>query len=203
MIIGLTGGIASGKSLVADEFKRLGARIIDADLIARDVLQPDEEPYKMVIEEFGEKIVARDGKIDRARLGEIVFNDCERLKKLNQLTHPEIIRRIEESVKGIVENEPDRIIVLNAPLLIEVGLHTKMDHIVVVYADEERLLERIVSRDSVKREDALKRLSCQMPLKEKVEYADRVIYNNSTREETLDQVDRIFKDLQEDGEPVG
>lgn len=197
MIIGLTGGIASGKTLVAAEFERLGAIVIDADIIARDVLQPGEEPYKMVVEEFGEKIVAQNGEIDRTRLGEIVFNDCERLKRLNQLTHPEIIRRIEERIKEIVENKSNRIIVLNAPLLIEVGLHTKMDRVVVVYADTEKLIERIVSRDKIKREDALKRLSCQMPLKEKIEYADHVIYNNSTREETLDQVDTIFKDLQE------
>ncbi|MEE9543264.1 MAG: dephospho-CoA kinase, partial [Thermodesulfobacteriota bacterium] len=181
MIIGLTGGIASGKSLVADEFRRLGAKVIDADVIAREVLQPGEEPYKMVVEEFGEEILAETGELDRAKLGEIVFNDCERLKRLNQLTHPEIIRRIEERVEEIVKNEPGQIIVLNAPLLIEVGLHTKMDRVVVVYADEERLVERIVSRDKLKKEDALKRLTCQMPLKEKIEYADHVIYNSSSK----------------------
>lgn len=195
MIIGLTGAVASGKTLVATEFKRLGAKVIDADVIAREVLQPGEETCGKVVEEFGEKILTAGGEIDRARLGKIVFNDCESLKRLNQLTHPEIIRRIEERIKEIVEKETGRLIVLNAPLLIEVGLHTKMDRVVVVYADEEKLVERIVARDKIPREEALKRLACQMPLKEKIEYADHVIYNSSTREEAIEQAGRIFKEF--------
>jgi dephospho-CoA kinase len=198
LIIGLTGGIASGKTLVANEFKKLGASVIDADTIAREVLKPGEEPHKEVVEEFGREILTESGEIDRAKLGEIVFNDCEKLKKLNQLTHPEIIRRMEEDVEDIIKSEPGRIIVLNAPLLIEVGLHTKVDHVIVVYADDEKLVERIISRDELKRNEALQRLSCQMPLKEKIEYADHVIYNSSSKEETIDQVGAIFKDLKEE-----
>lgn len=195
MIIGLTGAVASGKSLVAAEFKKLGAYIIDADIIAREVLAPGEEPFNKVIDEFGDKILSKDGKIERKTLADIVFNDCAKLATLNRITHPEIIKRILDRIEEIRESDPKAIIVLDAPLLIEVGLHEKVDHVVVVYVDEDTLVKRIIDRDKLNPKDAVKRLACQMPLKEKIEYADHVIYNKDTVEETLKQVDNIFADI--------
>jgi dephospho-CoA kinase len=197
LIIGLTGGVASGKSLVAAEFERLGARVIDADIIAREVLSPGEEPFDMVVDAFGEEILTPDGTVDRAVLAEIVFNDCAKLTTLNRITHPEIIKRIMDRIKEIRAEDPESLIVLDAPLLIEVGLHEKVDRVVVVYVDEETLVERIVERDKLDPKEAVKRLACQMPLKEKIEYADHVIYNKATIEETLKQVDDIFANLSE------
>jgi dephospho-CoA kinase len=195
LIIGLTGGVASGKSLVAAEFEKLGACVIDADVIAREVLCPGEEPFNMVVDEFGKGILTKDGNVDRAVLAEIVFNDCAKLTTLNQITHPEIIKRILDRIEEIRSEDPDVLIVLDAPLLIEVGLHEKVDRVVVVYVDEETLVERIVERDKLDPKEAVKRLACQMPLKEKIEYADHVIYNKATIEETLKQVGDIFADL--------
>ncbi|MBE9532282.1 MAG: dephospho-CoA kinase [Proteobacteria bacterium] len=198
MIIGLTGAVASGKSLVADEFEKLGARVIDADVIARELLCPGKEAFDKVVSEFGDSILTKSGEIERTQLAEIVFNDCEMLVKLNRITHPEIIHTILERIKEIREESPDALIVLDAPLLIEVGLHEQVDRVVVVYVDEETLIERIVERDKLDPKEAVKRLACQMPLKEKIEYADHVIYNKSTIEETLKQVDDIFADLSEE-----
>lgn len=197
MIIGLTGAIASGKSLVADEFEKLGARIIDADIIAREVISPGEETFKMVVKEFGDDILSDTGEIERTALADIVFNDCEKLSKLNQITHPEIIKRILDRIEEIRADAPDALIVLDAPLLIEVGLHEKVDRVVVVYVDDPTLVERIIERDKLNPKEAAKRLSCQMPLKEKIEYADYVIYNKATIEETLKQVGEIFADISE------
>ena len=101
MIIGLTGAVASGKSLVAAEFEKLGARVIDADVIAREVLRPGEVPFDLAVSEFGTEILTERGEIDRARLADLVFNDCAKLAKLNRITHPEIIKRILESIKEI------------------------------------------------------------------------------------------------------
>ncbi len=197
MIIGLTGAIASGKSLVADEFEKLGAEIIDADIIAREVIRPGEETFKTVVAEFGDAILTDSGEIERAVLADIVFNDCDKLTRLNQITHPEIIKRILDRIDEIRSESPDALIVLDAPLLIEVGLHEKVDRVVVVYVDEPTLVERIVERDNLDPKEAAKRLSCQMPLKDKIEYADHVIYNKVTIEETLKQVGEIFADLSE------
>ncbi len=197
MIIGLTGAIASGKSLVADEFEKLGAKIIDADIIAREVIRSGEETFKTVVNEFGNNILTETGEIERGALADIVFNDCEKLTRLNQITHPEIIKRILDRIEEIRAESPDALIVLDAPLLIEVGLHEKVDRVVVVYVDETTLVERIIERDKLNPEEAAKRLSCQMPLKAKIEYADYVIYNKATIEETLKQVGEIFADISE------
>ena len=156
MIIGLTGAVASGKSLVADEFEKLGARVIDADIIAREVLSPGEEQFNQVVEEFGTKILTEDGEIERLKLAEIVFNDCEKLTRLNQITHPEIIKRILVRIEEIRAEDPEVLIVLDAPLLIEVGLHEKVDRVVVVYVDDSTLIERIVERDKLDPKDAVK-----------------------------------------------
>jgi dephospho-CoA kinase len=197
LIIGLTGAVASGKSLVATEFEKLGAHVIDADIIAREVLSPGQEQFKMVVAEFGAEILSVTGEIDRTALARIVFNDCAKLTKLNQITHPEIIKRILDRIKEIRGEDLDTLIVLDAPLLIEVGLHDKVDRVVVVYVDEQTLIDRIVERDKLDPEEAAKRLACQMPLKEKIEYADHVIYNKGTIEETLKQVGDIFASLRE------
>ncbi|MBW7957375.1 MAG: dephospho-CoA kinase [Deltaproteobacteria bacterium] len=189
MIIGLTGGIATGKSLVSAEFKRLGARVIDADEIAREVVEPGKPAYGEIIEEFGSSVLNSDGTIDRKALAERVFSDKEALSKLNKITHPRIRERIREEIAGAGEDE---LVVLDVALLIEGPLKDEVDRIVVVYADEEKQIERLEKRNGASREDALRRLASQMPVREKLKFADYVIDNNGEVGETLSKARELF-----------
>lgn len=196
MVVGLTGGLGTGKSLVAKEFKRLGAHIVDADGIAREVTRPGTPAYAGIKKEFGPGFIAPDGAIDRKALATLVFSDPERLKRLNEITHPAIIREIEARVEAIKKDHPGGIIVVDAPLLIEVGLEKKMDRVVVVYADEKTQLKRIMERDGLEREEAQRRMGAQMPVKKKVEFADFVIDGNGSVEETVGSVKGVYERLQ-------
>lgn len=195
MIVGLTGGVSSGKSLVAEELKRLGAAVIDADRIARDIVLPGESAYNDVVREFGEGILSKDGSINRAALANIVFSDPEKLKRLNRITHPPIIRKIVEELESCREEHPDVIIVLDAPLLVEVGLHRTVDKVIVVYADEDTRIKRLKEKNNLTAEEARRRINAQIPLPKKLEYADFVIDNNGTREETLKETRKVYSEL--------
>ncbi|HET6365382.1 MAG TPA: dephospho-CoA kinase [Nitrospirota bacterium] len=200
LIVGLTGGIASGKSLVAKVFQDLGAHIIDADKIVHELLEPGQQAWEEVVKYFGPEIVFPDKTIDRRKLGAIVFNDAEKRAWLNQCLHPKVFAVYTARVKHLSARELDAIIVLDAALLIETGYHKKMDRIVVVYADQEQQMERLTSRDRFSREQALVRIRSQMPLSEKRKHADYVIENTGTREETEQQAREIFQKLKQEAE---
>ncbi len=195
MLVGLTGGLASGKSLVSGELARLGAHVIDADLISREVMRPGTEVYKEVVREFGPEYVRPDGTIDRKRLGALVFRDPERLKRLTDITHPAIRRAIEKRISELKRAHRDPLIVVDAALLIETGLYKKMDKVVVVYADEDKRIRRLMERDHIDEEEAKRRMALQMPLGEKLKFADFVVDNNGTIEETLERTREIFRRL--------
>ncbi|MDO8426801.1 MAG: dephospho-CoA kinase [Deltaproteobacteria bacterium] len=195
MIAGLTGGIATGKSLVSNELKRLGARIIDADIIAREIVEPGKPAYNEIVEEFGKGILNEDGTLNRRELGRIVFSDKEKLKRINGITHPGIIKRIEEEISKISSGKDDSIIVVDAAVLIEAGAHKDMDKVIVVYADEDKQIERIKRRDNLTESEARCRIGSQIPLKEKVKYADYVIDNNGRMEETLKEARELYLKL--------
>lgn len=195
MVVGLTGGLGTGKSLVAKEFKRLGAHLVDADEIAREVTRPGTPAYDGIKKEFGPGFIGPDGAIDRKALASLAFSDPERLKRLNEITHPAIIREIEARVEVIKKDHPGEIIVLDAPLLIEVGLEKKMDRVVVVYADEKTQTQRIRERNGLGLEEAQMRIGAQMPVKEKVDFADFVIDGNGSVEEALGAVEGIYERL--------
>ena len=196
MVIGLTGGVGSGKDLVAKEFERLGAVIIDADTISREVMLPGGEAYPGVVEEFGEEILNADRTIDRKRLGEVVFGDSTKRKRLNAIAHPEIKRIVEDRIEELKGEYGDsRLIVLNAPLLIEVGHHRIVDKVVVVYCEEETQLKRVMARDDLTESEARSRIEAQTSLDRKVEYADFVVDNDGTKEDTLKRVAEVFKEL--------
>ncbi len=200
LIVGLTGGIASGKSLVAKVFQDLGAHVIDADKIVHELLEPGQQAWEEVVERFGPEIVFPDKTINRRKLGEIVFNDAEKRAWLNQCLHPKVFAVYTARVKHLCARALHAIIVLDAALLIESGYHKKMDRIVVVYADQEQQLERLTSRDRFSREQALVRIRSQMPLSEKRKQADYVIENTGTREETERQAREIFQKLKQEAE---
>lgn len=198
MVVGLTGGIASGKTLVSSIFRKLGARIVDLDEIAREVVRPGLPAWKEIVEAFGKDILTKEGEIDRKRLGGIVFGDPKLLKKLNAITHPRILKEARRRIEKIKKEDPDAIIVVDAALLIESGYHREMDRIIVVYADEEIQRERLMRRNGLSREEAEKRIKAQMPLKEKLAYADYVIYNNHTVDETKREATSLFRRLKKE-----
>ncbi|MCX7781393.1 MAG: dephospho-CoA kinase [Negativicutes bacterium] len=191
-IIGLTGGIASGKSTVSKQLGELGAYVVDADQIARDIVQPGEPAWKEIQRQFGPEILLADGSINRKKLGEIVFSDSEAREKLNRITHP----RIELAALQAIEKakaEGYNIAVLDVPLLIESGWQRLVDAVWVVYTDRETQLLRLMNRDNLTREAALSRIRSQMSLDEKKNYADIVIDNSGGHKDTRRQVLAAWK----------
>jgi len=195
ILVGLTGGIASGKSLVARVFKDLGAHIIDADRIVHDLLEPGQQAFQEVLDYFGEEILLPNDGIDRRKLGEIVFNNAEKRAWLNSCLHPRVFHVYTTQVQQLRRRQPDCIVVFDAALLIETGYHRKMDRTVVVYADVEQQIERLSVRDNYSREQALSRIASQLPLAEKRDQADYVIDNTGSREDTERQARELFKQL--------
>ncbi|MFH0912775.1 MAG: dephospho-CoA kinase [Candidatus Omnitrophota bacterium] len=187
IILGLTGSFGSGKTSVAGFFKSFGAKIIDADRIAHSLIKPQTLVYKKIVYTFGRGILNQDKGINRHKLGRLVFNNKDLLKKINKITHPEIIRVI----KGKIKATPVGIIVLDAPLLIEKGLEKITDKLIVVTISRDKQIERIRGKTGLGKCDILKRIKAQVPLGRKVRLADFIIDNNGTRKETKDQVEEI------------
>lgn len=192
-VIGITGGPASGKSLVAREFKRLGADVIDADRVAREVLAPGKEAYKEVVRAFGSGVLRPDGTIDRKALAKIVFSDPERLALLNSITHPPIIEIIKKRISVMRRSEAKGPVVVDAPLLFETGLDTEMDAVIVVRADMEEMVRRIMARDGLSRSEALSRIGAQMPVDEKARRADYVIDSSKDPDRTRAEARRLYE----------
>lgn len=195
MVVGLTGGIASGKTFVSNELKRLGAHIIDADVIAREIVEPGRPALAEIAREFGPGILKHDGTLDRKALAGIVFSDKEKLRILNGITHPRIIERTRELIAEIKAAHKDPLIVVDAAVLIEAGIHGSVDEVVVVLISEEEQLKRLVKRDGLTEDEARKRAASQLPLKEKAGYADYVIDNSDSPEATLKCVRELFLSL--------
>ncbi len=195
LIIGLTGGIASGKSLVARVFRDLGAHLIDADKIVHDLLTPDHEAGGLVLAHFGDAVRMADGAIDRRKLGEIVFSDADQRAWLTALIHPRVFDAYNTRIKHLCERAPDSIVVFDAALLIETGFHTKVDKVVVVYATEAQQMKRLMERDKYTTAQAQARIRSQAPLAEKRAYADYVIDNTGARESAETQAREVFAKL--------
>ncbi|NSL51520.1 dephospho-CoA kinase [Calidifontibacillus erzurumensis] len=194
-IIGLTGGIASGKSTVAKMLKNYGIPIIDADVIAREVVEVGEEAYYKIVEAFGKDILHEDGTIHREKLGAIVFNDEEQRKKLNSIVHPAVRTRMNELKQKYIEGG-EKTIVLDIPLLFESKLTHLVDKIILVYVDYDVQVKRLMERNHFTREQAEARIKAQMPLKDKISLADAVLYNNGTISETEKQLAEVLKKWQ-------
>lgn len=191
----LTGGIASGKSTVARMFRDLGAHIIDADRVARQVVEPGRPAWKEVVEHFGQALLLEDGRIDRKKLGAIVFNQTEERQILEQIIHPRVIDDINRQEHQVRNAEHDRVIVVDVPLLIEASMQTNYVTIVVVYVSEEVQLERLMARDSLPEQVARQRIAAQMPLDEKLRYATHIIQNNGTYQQTQQQVMTVYQHI--------
>lgn len=198
LLVGLTGGIATGKSTVSTMFAHLGAKVVDADLLAREVVMPGQRAYAEIVQEFGPEVLQADGQLDRKRLGAIVFADTEKRKRLEQITHP-AIRVRQQRILSVYEEEAfDGIVVWDAAVLIESGGATAMDRLVVVTADAETELARLMARDGFSEADARRRIASQMPLAEKVKLADYVIDNSRSRDATGRRVREVYRALLDD-----
>ena len=195
LIVGLTGGVASGKTGTSQVLKEEGAYIIDADQIARELVQPQKPAWNELIRAFGKEILQEDGSIHRKKLAEKVFADPKQRKRLNQILHPRIKEEMGRRTKEIGQKDPEAIVVIDAPLLVELGDHHEMDKLIVVTSTQTQQIERLKDRDGISPEAALKILSSQMPLGEKVKLADFVIGNEGSLEETKKRAREVFKEL--------
>ena len=190
-VIGLTGGIASGKSLVSQTLRGLGMQVIDADHVGQELMETDDAVKEEVIRTFGPTVLTQGGEVDRAKLGDIVFRDQELRRSLERIMHPligaELWRRARESRHDIT--------VLEIPLLIETGGHERVDMVVVVYATREHQIQRIMGREGIAKEEALRRIEAQLPLEAKVPYAHYVINNTGSVEETEEQAIKFYQEI--------
>lgn len=190
--IGLTGGIASGKSTVSAMIKDKGITVIDADLIYKELTMTDTNMLGMLRNEFGDKIFNSDGTLSRKQLSMAVFMDKHKLDRLNEITHPFIFNRIEDEVRE-AEARGEDVCVLDVPILIESGRHSISDFIVLVYADKPTQLKRLIKRNGFTEEEAQRRIHSQMDFEEKRKYADYIIDNSGELEDTRRQLDEILE----------
>jgi dephospho-CoA kinase len=197
-IIGLTGGIATGKSSVARFFQKKGALVIDADQLAREAVEPGSRGLAEVVAAFGSGVLTPDGRLDRKRLGALVFSDSARRSQLEGIVHPEIRRLAEERIASAAE-AGQRVIFYMAPLLIEAGVTDRVGEVWVVTVRPEVQLERLVLRDGISREQAQRMVDSQMPLADKEKYGRVVIDNSGTPEETNRRLAEIWADEIEGG----
>jgi dephospho-CoA kinase len=192
-IIGLTGGIASGKTSVAALLERLGAAVVDADILSREVVEPGEEALRAIVAAFGAKVLSDDGSLNRSALGEIVFADPAARRTLEAITHPAIRARADRKLAEL-RAQGVRTVFYVAPLLIEAGNADRVDEIWVVYLDRESQLARLMARDALGREAAEQRIASQMPMEEKKLLGRVVIDNRGTRQELEAQVLRLWSE---------
>lgn len=195
-LVGLTGGIASGKSTVARMFSELGARVIDVDALAHRVMEPGRRAYKEVLERFGDDVRDAGGDIDREKLGRMVFSDESARKALEHITHPMIGAEILKEI-GALRAQGEKNIIVEAPLLVEAGMHAWLRPFIVVSVDEETQIDRLIRRNGYSREEALRRVRAQMPIDKKTALADYTIDNSGDLDLTRSQVRSIWERIKE------
>ncbi len=193
LVIGLTGGIASGKSTVANMLKEQGITVIDADIEARLAVEPGEIAYNKIVEHFGRNILLEDGTINRAKLGEIIFNNKEERIVLNGIVHPAVRERMNEKKEAAIERN-ESIVIMDIPLLFESKLTEQVERSLLIYVDEVTQLKRLMERNHYTENEAMARIQSQMPLKEKQALTDFLIDNSGTLEQTKAQLNSILSE---------
>jgi dephospho-CoA kinase len=194
-VVGLTGGIASGKSTVARMLAELGAHIVDADQVARQVVEPGQPAYQEIVAAFGAGILQPDQAIDRKKLGALVFADAEKRARLNAITHPRIGAATQQKLAALLASDT-KIAVYEAALLVENGVHRGLGGLIVVACGEAQQLARLTARDGLSAEDALQRIRAQAPLSDKLAAANWVIDTNGALDETRRQVEKVWAEIQ-------
>ena len=195
LLVGLTGGIGSGKSLAARFFKEEGAYIIDADKLSRDLVQPGKPALKEIVDFFGDFILELDGTLNREKLAEIIFQDVNKKKALEVILHPKIIEKEQEEYSIIRANDPSAIVIIDAALLIESGNFKCVDKVIVLQSSEEQQVKRILSRSSLTYNQVVARIKNQMSLVDKNKYADFILDNRLQPEDLMKNVVEVYKKL--------
>ena len=196
-VVGLTGGIASGKSTVSRMLVNLGAQIIDADKIAREVVEQGTPAWEEIVAWLGPDSLMENGALNRRWIAEYIFSDASRRKRLEEITHPRILEKM-EAAKTEALRQSVAVLVLDVPLLLESGWQSWIDEVWVVYVKQDEQIRRLMKRDGLNLDAAMKRITAQMSLEEKKKYARRIIDNNGTEEETRAQVVKIWREISEE-----
>ena len=196
-VIGLTGGIATGKSTVSAILENAGAVIIDADRIAREAVKKGQPAYREIVEHFGETVLLPDGEINRSVLGDIIFNAPGKKQLLNKIVHPYVRKETHRQLQQIGRTEPNAIVILDIPLLIEAEMDKDLSEVIVVFVPEHIQIERLVQRDGISEADALARVRSQMPIEEKKDKATIIVDNSGSKENTRKQTLKIFQRLKD------
>jgi len=195
LVVGLTGSIATGKSTVSEILKELGAYIIDADRIAREVVVPGMSAWGEIVNQFGTEVLLPDKSINREALGRIVFDDPLKRRKLEEIIHPEVMRIMHERISSIKTSSMGAVIVLDVPLLMETGLDRSVREVILVYCQLDIQIKRLMDRDKISQVDAVARIRSQMSIEEKRERATLIIDNSGSKEETRIQVEDVYSSL--------
>lgn len=193
--VGLTGGIATGKSYIVTLLREFGCEAIDADAVAHQVIEPGQPAYDDIVRHFGHEVLSSGGRIDRAKLGAIVFADKAQRERLNTIVHPRVFEAQARWFAEVEQRNPDAIAIVDAALMIETGSYRRFDKLVVVHCDPQMQIERLMARNNLSREQAMARISAQMPSAEKLKYADYAIDTSKGFEDTRQQVEALHEAL--------
>ncbi len=199
LIVGLTGGIACGKTTVARIFQNFGADIVDTDAMGHQLLKDDPTVYKKIVAAFGMRVLNDKNEIDRSKLGRIVFEHPNYLRVLNGIVHPPLLERIEDKIQARISPTEYKVIMVDAPLLFELNMANTMDSVIAVCADEDVQIQRLKLR-GLSEEEAIKRIRSQMPVSEKARMADFLIETNNSLSDTAQQATQVWEDLTRDME---
>ena len=195
IVVGLTGGVATGKSTVAKMFKQCGAVVIDADELARDVVKPGKPAWHAIVNTFGKTVLTPDRTINRQALGAIVFGNRVKLRRLERIIHPRVARQQAKLTRQAARNDPKAVVIYDVPLLFEVGIDKRVDKIIVVTADLKTQIARLKKRNGLSRAEALRRIRSQMPLAKKIQRTDHVLDGTLSRTSLRRLVGRLLKSL--------
>jgi dephospho-CoA kinase len=195
ILVGLTGGVATGKSTVAKMFERCGALVIDADALAHQVVEPSKPAWHAIIKTFGKSVLNPDRSLNRQTLGAMVFRSRSKLRRLEQIIHPRVAREQARLTRQAARNDPKAVVIYDVPLLFEVGIDKRVDRVIVVTADQETQITRLKKRNGFTRAEALRRIRSQMPIKQKIAAADYVLDGTTPRSRLLAQVRRLYREL--------
>jgi dephospho-CoA kinase len=198
LLVGLTGGLGAGKTTIAGLFQDCGAKVIDADQLARDVVKPGKAAWKKIEKQFGASVFYANKTLNRQALAQVVFQNPSQLKVLQDIIHPGVAREQAKHTKAICRVFPHAVILYDAALLIEAGAHRRMDHVIVVKADRATQIARVAHRDGLTKAEALRRIRAQMPLRQKLHYADTILDGSWTRSRLRPVVKSLYRSYQQE-----
>lgn len=195
LLVGLTGGMGSGKTLAASMFHELGAHILDADLICRKLVEPGQPALKEISDKFGPNVLDESGGLDRKKLAELIFSDCNKKKELENILHPKVFEFEKLEYKTISQKHPKAVVIVDAALLIESGNYKEMDKVIVVNTDEQTQINRVLNRSGWNHEEVVLRIKNQMPSNEKIKYADYILENIGDETHLRKNIDDLYSKL--------